>query len=302
MDKAFLFPGQGSQQIQMGADLYAESAVAKEVFDLAQTIVPDLLSVCFGDDQALLDRTEYAQPAIVTVSAALWECLPAQTRVGYVTGHSLGEYSALYAAGVLGIAEVLQLVRERATLMARVAGRISGGMVAVMGLDYAEIQSLLVQLGLTDRLYPANRNSPQQTVLSGLDEAITEFSEAALARGAKVVRLGVSGPFHSPLMSGAAKEFAVVLNEFAFKEPSLPVISPTTGGMLRTAAEIREALINQLTGPVRWTETVVWLSKAGVRTVIEVGPGKVLTGLVKRTDPGLQRINISRLADVDTLL
>ncbi len=302
MNKAFLFPGQGSQRVHMGEDLYAESEVARRVFDLAQTVIPDLLKVCFGDDQAVLDQTEYAQPAIVTVSAALWECIPERVQAGYVTGHSLGEYSALYAAGVLGLPEVLQLVKERGTIMAAAARKISGGMVAVMGLDYSELQDLLVQLDLSDQLFPANRNSPQQTVLSGYDEAIEKFSEAAFAKGAKTVRLGVSGPFHSPLMGEAAQEFAAVLKEFDFQEPRLPLVSPTTGCKLSKPAEVRGALLNQLTEPVKWTETVTWLSKAGVDTVIEVGPGQVLTGLVKRIDPSLHRINVNQLHQVYSLV
>ncbi|MBO8126713.1 MAG: ACP S-malonyltransferase [Firmicutes bacterium] len=298
MTRAYLFPGQGSQEPGMGQDLYQTHPEARAIMDQAESLVPGLLEACFSDDDTVLNQTEIVQPAIVTVSAALWELLPQDLREGYVTGHSLGEYSALYAAGFLSFADTLRLVKERARLMGEAAREVSGGMMAVMGVEYAELVRLIQEWDLTEEVFPANRNSAQQTVISGTEKGLEFFGGKAKEKGLKAVRLKVTGPFHSPLMEPVAEAFRSSLSEFTFQEPALPLVSATTAQVVKDPAELKEILVKQFTSPVLWTDTVSWLVQSGVQTVVEVGPGKVLTGLIRRIDRSLGRVNIQTAADI----
>lgn len=301
-NRAFIFPGQGSQSPQMAQELYKNSSIARAYLEQAEKIVPGLLSACVGDASELLAQTEMAQPAIFTVSALLWQELPVDFRQGYLAGHSLGEYTALFAAGVLDFNTALQVVKIRAELMGKTAQKVGGGMLAVIGLDGQEMRSVIAQLQLDTIVFLANQNSPQQMVLSGTNAGLQLMEEYLGTKdGVRSVRLAVSGPFHSPLMAPVAQEFAAVINALPLAEPQLPLVSPTTGGLLTTATEVRQALLQQFSSPVLWTNTVVWLSKHGVQNLVEVGPGKVLTGLVRRIDPSLRRFNVQGLKDVNSV-
>lgn len=296
MDRAYVFPGQGSQSPEMAKKLYESSALARERLEIAEEEVPGLLEACTEPGGELLEQTEIVQPAIFAVSAILWDLLPAELRsASYLAGHSLGEYSALYAAGVMDYRMALRLVKARAQVMGSVASAVGGGMLAVIGPEYANLVGLIKELGLEQELFPANQNSPGQTVLSGTQEAL-EKAAAFLKEQPevkKVVPLAVSGPFHSPLISQVTQEFGPILDKMDFSEPRLPVVSPTAVCLVERIDQIKEMLLAQFTSPVLWTETVLWLHEHGVRTIIEVGPGKVLTGLVRRIESDFARINVS---------
>jgi [acyl-carrier-protein] S-malonyltransferase len=287
---AFLFPGQGSQVVGMGLDLVENYPKLKSrYFDAADDILQIPLSkLCFEGGEEELRRTENAQPAILTVSLAILDVL----RSGGVepkaaAGHSLGEYSALVCAGALDFADALRLVRRRGELMAAVGASVPGTMAAVIGLAPERVAELCLQgKELTGGVVePANYNEPEQTVISGEDKPVSRVAELAREAGARVVPLKVSAPFHSSLMAGLEEEFAAALEEVTFHDPRLPVIANVTSAPVTTAAEVRAALLRQVAGPVRWTETMRRLVADGYDTFVEAGPGRVLTGFAMKIAP-----------------
>jgi [acyl-carrier-protein] S-malonyltransferase len=287
---AFLFPGQGSQVVGMGLDLVERYPNLKaRYFDAADDILQIPLSkLCFEGGEEELRRTENAQPAILTMSLAVLDVL----RSGGVepraaAGHSLGEYSALVCAGALDFADALRLVRRRGELMAEVGDSVPGTMAAVIGLPPERVAELCLQgKVLTGGVVePANYNEPEQTVISGEDQPVARVTELAREAGARVVPLKVSAPFHSSLMAGLEEEFATALEEVTFRDPQLPVIANVTSAPVTTAAEVRAALLRQVAGPVRWTETMRHLVAGGYDTFVEAGPGRVLTGFAMKIAP-----------------
>jgi len=287
---AFLFPGQGSQVVGMGLDLVEHYPNLKaRYFDAADDILQIPLSkLCFEGGEDELRSTENAQPAILTVSLAVLDVL----RAGGVepkaaAGHSLGEYSALVCAGALDFADALRLVRRRGELMAEVGASVPGTMAAVIGLAPEQVAELCLQgKELTGGVVePANYNEPGQTVISGEDEPVARVSELAREAGARVVPLKVSAPFHSSLMAGLEEEFSAALEEVTFRDPQIPVIANVTASPVTTAAEVRAALLRQVAGPVRWTETMGRLVADGYDTFVEAGPGRVLTGFAMKIAP-----------------
>jgi [acyl-carrier-protein] S-malonyltransferase len=296
---AFLFPGQGSQKVGMGREFYENTAIGRELFDQADAILGfPLTQLCFeGPDEALAS-TDNTQPAIFTVSVIAWRLLEERgLRPDAVAGHSLGEYSALVAAGVMSFEDGLRTVRRRGELMAAIGEQVAGTMAAILNLPAQAAAEICAEAGSAGRVEVANYNSPEQTVISGEAPAVEQAMALAKARGAKrALKLNVSAPFHSSLMAPLAEEMAGVLAAIPMQAPRVPVVANVTADYVRTPEEIREALVRQVAGSVRWTETIQRLAADGITQTIEAGPGKVLTGLTPRIMSGMQAM------DTDTAL
>jgi [acyl-carrier-protein] S-malonyltransferase len=297
---AYLFPGQGSQYVGMGCDLHAAFPAARAVFDLADSTLGVCLSrLCFCGPPEPLNDTLNAQPAILATSIAALRVL--QERGGdspvYVAGHSMGEFSALVAAGVLSFEDGLRLVRNRGRLMKEASERSPGGMAAVLGLEREPVETVCIAVREQAGQYVgiANDNCPGQFAISGTSAALERAMELARERGARrVIRLDVTIAGHSPLMAEAASEFRRLLDLTPFREPSVPIIANATAGPLTDPEGIRDALAQQLTSPVRWTESVRWMIAQGVTRFLEVGPKDVLTGLLRRIDCAVEGLTTAQ--------
>lgn len=292
---AFVFPGQGSQTVGMEADL-AETALGKEKLKQAENILGWSVSQLCQQDEEKLSRTLYTQPCLYVIESILIDLLieEAGQLPQYVAGHSLGEYSALYAARVFSFEAGLRLVQQRAKLMDTAGG---GKMVALMKFDRAQLESALDK---NEDVVLANDNSPQQVVISGTPEAVDRLLSEVKVR--RATPLHVSGAFHSPLMTQVAQEFKPVLEEVSFGEAIIPVLSNVNPQPTTDATELKNRLMEQMTGAVRWRETILQLAAEGVSQLIEVGPGNVLTGLCKRTCSDIELQNISRAAECNLTL
>jgi [acyl-carrier-protein] S-malonyltransferase len=287
MGTAFLFPGQASQFVGMGKDLYEQYAEARDLFDRADASLPfDLKRLCFEGPNEDLTQTRVTQPAIFVVSVITSHLLSPVINPSATAGHSLGEYSALVSAGALSFEDGLSCVALRGELMQNAGDERPGTMAAVIGLSGEKVIELCQESSANDEVVvPANYNSPGQIVVSGDVAAVQRLVEAAKPKGAKVAkRLNVSGAFHSPLMEPAANELAQKLSRTPFITPRVPVYLNVTGKATEDSQEIKKRLIDQLTHPVLWEQTLGTIVQDGVAdNFIEVGPGKVLQGLVKRT-------------------
>ena len=295
MSTAFLFPGQGSQFVGMGRELVDREPVARALFDEADSRLGFPLSqLCFeGPEEALTD-TAVQQPALFTTSLAAWAVLSerGQADAAYLAGHSLGEFSALAAAGALRFADGLALVRRRGELMKLAGERQPGGMAAILGLDAAPVAELCATTAAETGRYVgvANDNCPGQVVITGDETALARAMTLLGQAGArKVVRLPISIAAHSPLMDSVGGEFAAAVRAAPLVTARIPVVANVTARPITTPDEIRAELTAQLTAPVRWTESVRHLSALGVDAYVEVGPGDVLLGLVKRIDRAASR-------------
>ncbi|NCJ07679.1 ACP S-malonyltransferase [Synechococcales cyanobacterium C] len=287
---AWVFPGQGSQALGMDVDLLT-TELGKTRLQQAESILGWSVPQICQSDEATLSRTLYTQPCLYVISATLADLLRDQGAVPDVAaGHSLGEYVALYAAGVIDFESGLRLVKRRAELMDQAS---DGTMVALMGFDRDQLEQ---QVQAIDGVVLANDNHAGQGVISGTSEAVTQLLGAIKVK--RAVELNVSGAFHSPLMAEAAASFQEALDGVSFKMAQLPVLSNVEPTAATDADQLRERLRRQMTGPVRWREIALGLSELGIERVIEVGPGRVLTGLIKRTCPQMTLENISSFADM----
>lgn len=290
---ALIFPGQGSQKVGMGKDLVAAFPVAKTIFETAnQVLGRDIMSLCFDGPHEDLTLTSNAQPAIFVVSAALLEVLKSHgVTPSYVAGHSLGEITAYYAAGVVDFETALKIIDARGNGMAASVPAGRSGMAAIMGLELAEIETVLAPF--KDRpVVAANLNCPGQIVISGEKIALDEACALLKLAGAKVIPLPVSGAFHSPMMQPGARNLAEFIKPLEFKAAQIPIVLNRTAQPETRADELKSNLPLQVVSPVRWIESVCHLMDT-VATVVEVGPGKVLTGLVKKIAPELNVVTIN---------
>ncbi|XYQ02477.1 ACP S-malonyltransferase [Bacillus safensis] len=294
---AFLFPGQGSQKIGMGKDLFDQEAVSKAVFEEADnTLGFDLSSMIFEGDAEELTLTFNAQPALLTTSIAILKKFEESgIKADYSAGHSLGEYTALVAAGALSFKDAVYAVRKRGELMNEAVPAGEGAMAAILGLDKAALEEVTKEVTESGHLVElANLNCPGQIVISGTAKGVELASEKAKEKGAKrAIALEVSGPFHSALMKPAAEKFTDVLSKLDIADAKTPVISNVTADIVTSRDEIETKLIEQLYSPVRFEESVERLIDLGVTTFIEIGPGKVLSGLVKKVNRRLTTISVS---------
>lgn len=327
---AFVFPGQGSQSVGMGADIYQASPAARSVFETADAALGFALSsLCFEGPESALRETVNTQPAIVGTSLALLAALheaagadatDARELRGplsplFVAGHSVGEYAAVAASGALGVADALRLVRERGRLMHQEGLRCPSGMAAVLGMDSATLADVCAEateqtraaLSAAEasahpgagRVVVANDNAPGQILISGAMHALERAMDLARERGAKrVVPLAVSGAFHSPVMAPAAEALADAVAAAPVVAPRVPIIANITAEPVTTEADLRSELAHQIVSPVQWTRSIEYLASNGVETFVEIGAGQVLSGLIKRIAKGAASLSVGSAAEV----
>lgn len=295
MSTAFVFPGQGAQAVGMGKDLSSLASAQRVFAEADQVLGFSLSNLMFGGPKSELDDTVNTQPALYTTSVALALCLP-RVDPAFLAGNSFGEYAALYVSGVFDFADGLRLVRTRGRLMKSAGELAPGGMAAIVGLDDSVVRGICAQIS---GVQVSNYNTPGQVVVSGMKEAVTMAMAAARERKAKlVIALEVSIAAHSALMQPAVAEFAEAVNATPMRAPQIPVVANVTARPLTTVDAIRTELVGQLTAAVQWTQTIEFLVAQGVDTFVEIGTGKVLTGLIKRSARNARLVNVSDLDSV----
>jgi [acyl-carrier-protein] S-malonyltransferase len=296
---AFIFPGQGSQSAGMGKSLAESSPEAARVFEQADDALGFSLSrLCFEGPEDQLKLTENTQPALLTVSIAANAVLRSRGVIpDYVAGHSLGEYSALVAASALDFGEAVKLVRKRGQYMQEAVPAGVGAMAAIVKLPSGQLDRILAEAAQGEVVSAANLNSPDQIVIAGNAGAVARAMELAKAAGARALPLPVSAPFHCALMQPAQERLKADLDAATFGDLSVPLINNWQAREVRTAAEAREGLFEQVPNPVRWSESITLLASKGVTRFVEVGAGGVLTGLLRRIDPALSGVKFGEAAD-----
>ncbi|MCX7761700.1 MAG: ACP S-malonyltransferase [Candidatus Kryptonium sp.] len=302
MKIAFVFPGQASQYVGMGKDLYENSSIAKEIFDKAEEILGfELKRICFEGPEEDLKQTKVTQPAIFVHSYIVSTLLGEKIKADMAAGHSLGEYSALVYAGVLSFEDALKIVKLRGELMQRAGEKNPGTMAAIIGLDEEKVKQVCEEVkdGIVQ---PANFNTPEQIVISGEVNAVKKAMQLAKEAGAKIVKeLVVSGAFHSPLMESAKDELKNALDEVKFNKPSIPVYFNVTAKPTFDLNEIKDLLYRQITSPVLWTQIVMNMVSDGAVKFYEIGPGKVLQGLIKKIAPTAEVSGFDKFDDIKNL-
>jgi len=299
--KAALFPGQGAQSVGMGKTLVEAFPACRKLADTASDVLGfDLPSICFDGPEDSLTRSNNAQPAIFLTSAMCFEAAKAagdDASFDFLAGLSSGEWGALFVAGVLDFRDTLRVLQARGQYMQEACEQTAGGMISILGLPLEEVRKVAEESGLC----VANQNSPVQTVLSGAKDLLAGAEKMALEKGAKrAIILNVAGAFHSPLMTPAADRLAGFLADLHFAAPKIPVISNVTAcPHTADTDEIKAVMVKQVTSPVRWVETIEWLKSNGVKAYTEFGPGKVLTGLVKRMDRAATLRSVQGAADIE---
>jgi [acyl-carrier-protein] S-malonyltransferase len=303
---AYVFPGQGSQYAGMGKDLFDNFEVSREVFlEADQALGFPLSAMCFEGEESDLQLTENTQPAILTVSVA---ALRAMAAVGIsvprrTAGHSLGEYSALVASGAISLADAVRTVRSRGRYMQEATPVGTGAMAAILGSDLSTVERACNEAAEGEVCSPANINSPGQIVIAGNSDAVDRALVIAKELGAKrAIKLNVSAPFHCALMLPAQKRLEADLNQLEFSDLLIPIVTNVDAGEVILGSEARDALVRQVSSPVRWLESVEKLISSGVDTFIEVGPGKVLSGLIRQINRGVRCFNVEDSATLKLAL
>ncbi len=301
---AFLFPGQGSQYVGMGKELFDNFKVAKETFEEANEALRfSISSLCFYGPEEELKLTENTQPAILATSIAALRVLEHEVgwEASFTAGHSLGEYSALVASEAISFSEAVRIVKFRGRFMQEAVPVGEGAMAAILGMDREEVEQLCKEAALSEVLSPANFNGPGQIVIAGNLGAVQRAIEIAKGKGKKAILLPVSAPFHSPLMKPAGVRLEKELDQVSFEEMKIPVVTNVEAEINTSKERVKPLLVAQVSSPVRWEESMRKMIAEGIEQVLEVGPGKVLSNLMKRIDPHIETRNIEDIQSLKKL-
>ena len=306
---SLVFPGQGSQKVGMGSDLYNKFDAVKKIFKKAdETLGFKISDLILNGPQEKLNQTIYTQPAIYLISIAICDILKKETnlfekKIGFFAGHSLGEYSALTVADVITFEQGLLMLKNRGEAMQSAVPLGEGGMLAVLGVETSKIKNIINENSKNIKCFLANDNSNGQLILSGNNAELEKFARVLKAKNIKNIKLPVSAPFHCELMNKATVKMEKIINEQIFKEPKFNIVSNVTASKYKNENEIKQLLTKQIESPVRWRESVLYMISNGTSIFVEIGPGKVLSGLIKRINKEVKVLNIDKVEDIqDTSL